>query len=222
MAVFKFGIMRSMERAQDSLSDFQPCRIACPYILANAGIEAPETCVGPTTLDGTSSDNMVFCWMIRKEVTQSGEIIAYTLPDGVEDIRRVDPLRWQELYTEHLEQIWQAERDIIMMAVEERYTAEDSMYVLNTSREKIIDDTKASYLPGEDRDVPSQRCQYLLGLRRGLHYIPNIRPLKTEDMSWEDAFKAYLDLRYPRAKGVASARLRKEVKDALSELEDDE
>lgn len=212
-----------MERAQDPLPDLQPCRIACPYILANAGIEAPETCVGPTTLDGTSGDNMLFCWMIRKEVTLSGEIVTYTLPDSVEEMRRVDPLRWQELYTEHLEQLWQAESDIIMMVVEERYTAEDRMYVLNTSREKIIGDMKASYLPGEDRNVPSERCQYLLGLRRGLHYIPNIRPLKTEDMSWEDAFKTYLDLRYPRAKGVAAARLRKEVKDTLfSEPEDDE
>jgi len=209
-----------MEAEPDLSLVLQPCRSACPYLDVHPDLDPPEDCTGPSTLNSIMRGKVLFCWLVEQEVSETGEAIELELPPPVEEVRRMDPARWQELYDEYLDTLVKTEVVKIKMVADQAYTPHDAEYVRHRTVDQIAQDMKVNVLTGEG--LEDERFQYLTDLRVGFEYYPNVEPFKRRNRTWEEALKQYYVVRYPRAKGIASAMLRKEIERNLFEQLDDD
>lgn len=203
-----------MENEPDVPFELQPCQVACPYIEMHPDLTPPEDCTGPSMLPSSTRGNVLFCWLIRQEISAAGEVIVTKLSPEVEAIRQVDPERWQQLHDEYLDTLIEAEVFKIKLVANREYSQADADYVQHRSVAQIMKDVGINAQTEEGTEVYS-RFEYLTALKAGFEYYPNVEPFKRGAMIWEDALRQYFLLRYPRLKGIASAMLRKEIEQRL-------
>jgi len=214
-AIFVIWYYQYMEAEPDPSLVLRPCRVVCPYMEAHSELDPPEDCYGPASSYDAERGKVLFCWLIQQEVSDTGEVMVSKLPPSVEEARRMDPERWQELYNQYLDELVAAEVFKLRLVADSGYSQSDADYVQQRTVYQIALDMKVNLLTGEG--ASDERFEYLAALRVGFEYYPNVEPFKRGDITWEQALKRYYILRYPRAKGVASQLLRTEIERKLFE-----